>query len=410
MNPTVLQSSKPETTPRSLRGDDVLVQLENVSKAFPQSHARQHRLRSIIRQLRHGRAIHGHPVLTDISFRIKRGESLAIIGENGAGKSTLLKLICSVLNPTKGQIRVNARISALLELGAGFHPEFTGLDNLRLVAAISGLTQRQIRQREQAMIDFADIGDYINHPVKHYSSGMVVRLGFAIMTQTDPELLITDEALAVGDQMFQQKCQRWLDDYLVRGGSLILVSHGMDQVKRLCGQAIWLHEGRIRAMGNSHQIADEYLAFQDLKYEENNQIPPSYNGNQYRLTSLTVNEKDTVRIESGQAFRVRAEVYSPDDRAPVLALGIKTEDGRAVYGTTSEIARAKPAQLGPNQYHFAIEFDSTPLLAGHYRIFGHAMDPEGLRLFDTLSCSLIIQGESSAESDTSGFADFSFRK
>ncbi len=407
MNPKQKHNSATELNTYEKRNDDPpLVQLEAVSKSFPRIGTRGQHVRSILRQLKHGRAIDGHQVLSNISFQIRRGESVAIIGENGAGKSTLLKLICSVLNPTQGRIQVKARISALLELGAGFHPEFSGIDNLRLVAAIAGLSQRQIRRREQAIIEFADIGEYIHHPVKHYSSGMVVRLGFAIMTQTDPELLITDEALAVGDQMFQQKCQRWLDDYLARGGSMILVSHGMDQVRRLCSRTLWLHQGQIRDQGDSEQVVSRYLAYQDLKYEENSQVPPSYSGNQYRLTELTVNGNDSVCLESGRPFRIQARIYSPDNRPPVFAIGIKTEDGRAVYGTTSEIEQAEPGMIEQGRFGFTVDFDSDQLLPGHYRIFGHAMDPEGLRLFDTISCGLTIEGDGHGDTE-SGFADFS---
>ncbi len=373
--------------------NDCLLRMDQVSKIFPVTHDRRKHLKAIVNQLGHGRAIEGHQVLSGISLCINRGDSLGIIGENGAGKSTLLKLITSVLHPTRGEIRLNARTAALLELGAGFHPEFSGLDNLRLVAAIAGLNRQQIAEREQAIIEFADIGDYIHHPVKHYSSGMVVRLGFAIMTQTDPELLITDEALAVGDSMFQRKCQRWIDQFLDSGGTMILVSHGMDQVKRLCRRAIWLHEGQIRAEGDTSEVVAQYLTYQDQRYEQQHATqPPSFHGTTYGLTRFVINARESVQITAGDPFTIEATLHSPDQRPPVIAIGIKTAAGTAVFGTTSEMAEVTPRQVSDHRFEIQVQFDSTLLQPGEYRVFGHAMDPEGLRLFDTVSCALHIEG------------------
>lgn len=375
--------------------------MDQVSKIFPVTHDRRRHLKAIVHQLSHGRATEGHQVLTDISLRIHRGESIGIIGENGAGKSTLLKLITSVLHPTRGQIRLQARTAALLELGAGFHPEFSGLDNLRLVAAIAGLNRQQIAQREAAIIDFAEIGRYIHHPVKHYSSGMVVRLGFAIMTQTEPELLITDEALAVGDSMFQRKCQRWIDQFLDSGGSMILVSHGMDQVRRLCHRTLWLDDGRIRAQGDTDEVVARYLTHQDQRYEQQHATqPPSFHGTMYGLTRFVINQSDSIHIAPGEPFTIEASLHSPDQRPPVIAIGIKTAAGTAVFGTTSEMAEVIPEQVAAHRFEISVRFDSSSLEPGEYRVFGHAMDPEGLRLFDTVSCALTIDGE---RSDSEGF-------
>ena len=197
--------------------------------------------------------------LADINFEVKRGETVAIIGRNGSGKSTLLQLICGTLAPSAGQIQVNGRVAALLELGAGFNPEFTGRENVYLNAAILGLSRAEITERLDAIIEFADIGAHIDQPVKSYSSGMYVRLAFSVIAHVDADILIIDEALAVGDAVFVQKCMRFLRDFQ-KNGTILFVSHDSSAVTTLCDRAIWLHHGRIRAQGEAKKVCESYLA------------------------------------------------------------------------------------------------------------------------------------------------------
>ncbi|MBL4661422.1 MAG: ABC transporter ATP-binding protein, partial [Alcanivoracaceae bacterium] len=185
--------------------------------------------------------------------------------KNGAGKSTLLKIISGVTQATTGSVSVKGKIGALLELGSGFHPEYTGRENLKMSAALSGLSEKNIKNKIDQMIQFADIGDYIDQPVKNYSSGMVVRLGFSIVTVTRPGLLITDEVLAVGDTDFQRKCIAWIDDYLKQGGTLLLVSHSLYHVQKLCKNAIWLENGTIKKHGDSFSVSQQYQSFYEKK-------------------------------------------------------------------------------------------------------------------------------------------------
>ncbi len=203
--------------------------------------------------------------LDGVSFRLERGQSLAIIGENGAGKSTLLKVVASVIKPTRGTVVVNGRVGALLELGSGFHPDYTGLANIDLAAALLGLTPAQIADRREEIIAFADLGEHIREPIKHYSSGMVVRLGFAVATTLTPDILITDEVLAVGDESFQKKCIAWMESYLAGGGTLLFVSHSMYHVQKLCRHALWLEHGRPRLYGDADHVAREYLAWHEAR-------------------------------------------------------------------------------------------------------------------------------------------------
>ena len=199
-----------------------LLSLDHVGKDYPKIETRGGRVRLVFDLLRGHAAAHVFRALDEVTLELKRGESLGVIGENGAGKSTLLKIVAGVIRPTRGHVEVRGRVGALLELGSGFHPEYTGLANIDLAAALLGLTPAEIDDKRDGIIAFADLGEHINDPIKHYSSGMVVRLGFAVATALEPEILITDEVLAVGDESFQKKCVAWMERFLDGGGTLLL--------------------------------------------------------------------------------------------------------------------------------------------------------------------------------------------
>lgn len=196
--------------------------------------------------------------LKELSFSLLPGETLGIVGRNGSGKSTLLQIICGTLSPSSGSVALKGRVAALLELGAGFNPEFTGRENVLLNAAIYGLTREEIAERLDDIIAFADIGDFIDQPVQHYSSGMFVRLAFAVIAHVDADILIIDEALAVGDALFAQKCMRFLEDFK-KQGSIIFVSHDSGSITRLCDRAIWLDRGEMRLLGDAKSVTEAYL-------------------------------------------------------------------------------------------------------------------------------------------------------
>lgn len=209
-----------------------------------------------------------HEVLKGIDFVVPKGQTLGLVGRNGAGKSTLLSILCGTLEPTTGDIAVAGRVAALLELGAGFNPELTGRENIDLCAQIYGLTEQEIRDRRQDIIDFADIGEYIDRPVKTYSSGMFTRLGFSVVAHVDADVLIVDEALAVGDAYFVQKCMRFLHAFRAKGGTLVFVSHDMGSVTALCDRVIWLRDGLVAMDDTPKAVAAAYLA--DLYGESGN--------------------------------------------------------------------------------------------------------------------------------------------
>jgi lipopolysaccharide transport system ATP-binding protein len=198
--------------------------------------------------------------LKDISFEIKKGETVGIVGLNGSGKSTLLKLLAQITEPTHGEIYINGRITALIELGAGFHPELTGRENIYLSGAILGLSKKQVDAKFDEIVDFAELSDFIDTPVKHYSSGMYIRLGFSVAVSIDPEILLVDEVLAVGDAAFRKRCFERIDAFIKAGKTLIIVTHSLEEVKRLAHRAILIDHGSVKASGSPEEVIARYTA------------------------------------------------------------------------------------------------------------------------------------------------------
>jgi len=372
---------------------DALLSLQGVSKSF--GHA-DRRARALLKVVFQGLAPTGKPVVTDIDLMVHRGQSVGIIGSNGAGKSTLLKLITGVLAPTQGSIKTHGSTAALLELGAGFDPEYSGLQNLHMNAAFLGLSRSQIAKHLDEIIAFADIGDAIHEPVKHYSSGMVVRLGFAVVAAVKPDLLITDEVLAVGDESFQKKCIRWIEGYLANGGTLLMVSHNMYQVQKLCQRAVWLDGGAIRAEGDVFDVTQRYLAFHERK-DSQAQVETRSHGNQaqYALTALMLNgvAEGEAQLGVGDTLEVEISIKSPDGRAPVAMVGIVRADGTPVYGVATDHEGIRLSLDPDGQATVRCTFDHLQLLPGGYQIKAHTLDPEGLRVHDTLERPLTVVGQ-----------------
>lgn len=238
---------------------DIVIQVEGVNKCYQIYDKPHHRL---LQGLYRGKRnfFREFQALSDISFNIKKGETLGIIGENGAGKSTLLQIICGTLSQTSGNIQTNGRVAALLELGAGFNPEFTGRENVFMYGAILGLERRELEEKYDAIVDFADIGEFIDQPVKTYSSGMYVRLAFAVIAHVDADILVIDEALAVGDAVFIQKCMKFIRAFKEKG-TLIFVSHNSQAVLDFCDEAIWLTDGFIKERGKAKDVCRSYAVF-----------------------------------------------------------------------------------------------------------------------------------------------------
>ena len=379
--------------------DGLLVTARGLGKSYPQVFRPRDRLHALWRLLVGRRDDSAVPVLHDIDLNVQRGESLGLIGENGAGKSTLLKLLTGVLTPTSGRVDVGGRVGALLELGAGFHPEYSGRDNIAMAAALYGLQNDEVREKLPEIIAFADIGRYIDEPVKHYSSGMVVRLGFAIVAALNPDLLITDEVLAVGDESFQKKCVRWMEDYLANGGTLILVSHSMYHIQKLCRHALWLKQGGVAAYGDVFDVTQAYLAYHERKSaaEPLSRTEIQQQGLEFHLLELLLNDipqDGNALVEQGASLRVRARVHSRDGRRPVIVFGIARADGTPVYGVSTDMDGIQPLAESDNVYSVELEFPELELLPGSYAVKAHPLDSEGVRLFDTIERGLTVRGAS----------------
>ncbi len=372
-----------------------LVRLAGVTKDYPKVSTGGDRLRTLASLLFRRREMPHFRALDSVDLEVRRGESVGIIGENGAGKSTLLKIVAGVVRPSAGEVAVNARVGALLELGSGFHPEYTGRENIHLSSALMGLSRREVLQKIDSIIAFADIGPHIDEPIKHYSSGMVVRLGFAVATAMRPEVLITDEVLAVGDESFQKKCIAWLERYLAGGGTLLLCSHSMYHVQTLCPRAVWIHHGRVQQQGPSFDVTREYIAY----HEEKNATPETPvvpGGPTPCIASAVTLDAAGARCDTfrqGEALVLEGEAYSPDDIAPVVLFGIVRIDGSSVYGSHSNDAGYVPPRLQPHRFAFRVQFDALALLPGKYKLRVHSLDPHGLRLFDTLELRFVVRGE-----------------
>jgi lipopolysaccharide transport system ATP-binding protein len=375
-----------------------LVRLSGVTKDYPKVSTGGARLRTLAALLFRRRDMPHFRALEDVNVEVLRGQSVGVVGENGAGKSTLLKVIAGVVRPTTGTVEVRGRVGALLELGSGFHPEYTGRENIHLSGALMGLSRAESLANESRIIEFADIGPHIDEPVKHYSSGMVVRLGFAVATAVTPELLITDEVLAVGDESFQKKCVAWLERFLAGGGTLLLCSHSMFHIQTLCTRAIWIHHGRVRLEGSSFDVTREYLTYH---YERGaadrraSQAAAAAAG-MMRLEDAWLERPDGTRTSTfrrGESLVLQATAFEPDDRPPVLLFGVVRVDGTAVYGSHSNERGFVPARIERTRFAWAARFDELALLPGKFTMRVHVLDPEGLRLYDTLEREFVVTGE-----------------
>jgi lipopolysaccharide transport system ATP-binding protein len=373
-----------------------LLRLSAVGKDYAKVESRGGRVRLVFDLIRGHGAAHVFRALDGVSLEIARGESLGIIGENGAGKSTLLKIVAGVIRPTRGVVTVNGRVGALLELGSGFHPEYTGRANIDLAAALLGLTPDEIGKKRDEIIAFADLGEHIDDPIKHYSSGMVVRLGFAVATALAPDILITDEVLAVGDESFQKKCVAWIERYLTNGGTLLMCSHGMYHIQKLCRTAVWLKDGRVERYGSSTDVSQAYLAYHEEKSAKAKRpygitdAAAAAAAGYYAIKSFELVPGDNLPQHS--RLEVVGEVFSPDGRPPVIMIGLVRADGTPVYGVATDMDGVTPIALAADRYGFGLDFPALPLLPGKYFVHVHVLDPEGVRMFDTLEKSLTVTG------------------
>lgn len=239
--------------------NDISIKVEHVYKSFNVYYDRANTLKERLLFLGKRNKKEKREILNDINIDIKKGQTVALIGVNGSGKSTLLKMMTKIIYPNKGTIETNGKLTSLLELGAGFHPDFSGRENIYFNASIFGLTKKEIDDRLEQIIEFSELGDYIDNPVRTYSSGMYMRLAFSVAINVDAEILLIDEILSVGDQHFQEKCYAKMRQLRSEGKTMVFVTHSMDAVRQLCDRAIWLYEGQVKMDGNTEEVIAEYL-------------------------------------------------------------------------------------------------------------------------------------------------------
>ena len=379
--------------------NDLAIAAEGLSKRFLLHHERRTGLKE--RFIR-GKAPKAQEfwALKDASFTIPKGTTFGLIGQNGSGKSTTLKVLAGIYRPTAGKVEVNGRVSALLEVGAGFHGELTGRENIRLNGAILGLSGRQVSAAMDTIIDFAAIGDFIDQPVKFYSSGMFVRLGFAVAISLDPEILIIDEVIAVGDEEFQRKCFDYLFDLRRRGRTIVFVSHSLGLVGDLCDQAAWLDHGVVRELGPAREVADAYVVSinereihaQPVESGSLDVGPSRLGSGEIRITSVEILDEagsPSSVVITGQpcTFRMHFGAQSVVDGL-TFGLAFTHESGVNVSGPDSGRLGPFSAQAGSGYVDFRVP--DLLLQAGTYRIstsivdhghvYDHAKDEFELRV------------------------------
>ncbi|QXN62363.1 ABC transporter ATP-binding protein [Serratia fonticola] len=239
----------------------VVIEFKNVTKRYPLYHHIGSGIKELIFNPRRALSLltgRSYLAIDDISFQVKKGESVALIGRNGAGKSTSLGLVAGVMRPSSGIVSVTGRVASMLELGGGFHPELTGRENIRLNAILLGLRRKELKERLDKIIEFSELGDFIDEPIRVYSSGMLAKLGFSVITQVDPDILIIDEVLAVGDISFQRKCLKTIDEFKKKGVTILFVSHNLADVEKVCDKVIWIENHKMREMGDAQLVISHY--------------------------------------------------------------------------------------------------------------------------------------------------------
>jgi lipopolysaccharide transport system ATP-binding protein len=376
-----------------------VVEFRNVTKTFTLRHERPRSVRKRLKQWWQNRRQTGEEepflALNNLSFGISKGKTVGFIGTNGSGKSTALKVMAGILQPNQGEVLVSGRLSALLELGAGMHPDLTGRENVALNGSLMGLTNADMERLFSTIVEFSEIGRFIDMPVKHYSSGMYMRLGFAIATQVQPDILLIDEVLAVGDQNFQNKCFEHLYDMKRRGTSIVLVSHSMDIMRDMCDELLWLKDGQLMAYGDTEDVAGAYLHdlhSQQMQKRKGGPFTPDELADEHRWGSREVeitavhmrNHKGelTDAFQTGDTLHLELH-YNAHKRIedPMFGLALLHADGTHVSGPNNKFAGVdfEPIE-GRGVVHYTIEH--LPLLPGSYDLTVSAYDHTGTQAYD----------------------------
>lgn len=328
-----------------------------------------------------------HEVLKNINMDIKKGETVALIGTNGSGKSTLLKLMTKIIFPNKGTVETNGKLTSLLELGAGFHQDFTGRENIYFNASIFGLTRKEIDERIQDIIDFSELGEFIDHPVRTYSSGMYMRLAFSVAINVDAEILLIDEILAVGDQHFQEKCYRKLKELKESDKTIVIVTHSLDVVKDLCDRAVWIYKGELRLDGDPIYVIDEYLKQVAIDHKEEKKKAIAQGKHKFKAAVFIDAPKDFAAIQKDKGTLVSQGWQISDHDQAVFKFfldgneisGIKRKNRQDVFEAYQE---AYAGDMDPDTIGWQVNLDLNDLDLGNHKIDIQCSEPDGNILAD----------------------------
>jgi lipopolysaccharide transport system ATP-binding protein len=330
------------------------------------------------------------PALQDVTFEVDKGEAIGIIGQNGAGKSTLLKLLCGVTRPTSGTIESFGTIASILELGTGFHPEFSGRDNASLNAAILGLSPAEVKRKLPSILEFSELGTFLDRPVKTYSSGMYMRLAFSVAVNVDPDILVIDEALAVGDGHFQKKCVDRIREFQAQGRTIVFCSHALYHVTAICRRTLWLDHGSVMRYGPTLDVVSDYESFllqrdralpsTEVESERERPFSP------VRFREIVVCDRSGSPrdlFERGEDIQFRARVHSDNPSQPIhVILGVhRSADDLQCFAVGTHADGIEPLR-GRNEYEFSVDLKHVPLNRGEYSIIAFVGDENAITVFD----------------------------
>ena len=354
---------------------DMAVRVEDLNKIYRLYEQPIDRLKELLfRKSKHMDFV----ALQNINFCLSKGKTLGIVGENGAGKSTLLQLIAGILTPTSGEIHIKGNVLGLLELGLGFHIEFTGLQNIFLYGDVLGLSRRFVESKLDEIISFSELGSFITQPLKTYSTGMRMRLAFSLVSSLDPEILIIDEALSVGDMHFQKKCIDRMTNLKSRGRTIIFCSHSVYQVGMFCDEVLWLKDRTIFMHGETARILPAYEAYQMRKEESDNTYQAASVNKPAVISDLTVVNDLPLKRNSDLKVRILVESIS-EDLPYHVSVSIKMDDGRGVYVTGTHLLGKPP--LRGRQREIIVTYPDIPLMGGVYSVHARIFDNEGLMVY-----------------------------
>jgi ABC-2 type transport system ATP-binding protein len=380
------------------------VTVEGVSKRFRVYHERNQSLKAAI--MRGRRSVHeDFWALTDVGFEIPTATTFGLVGDNGSGKSTLLKCIAGILSPDAGTISASGRMAALLEVGSGFHPELSGRDNVYLNGSILGMTRKEIDRKFDGIVDFSGVENFIDQPVKNYSSGMYVRLGFSVAINVDPEILLVDEVLAVGDAAFQEKCAEKFTEFSREGRTVVVVSHSMYSLRNMCDQVAWLDHGRLMETGDAKPVLERYLdsTRTDIRAGEHGEV--RWGSGEAIVNSVEILSGGAVvdKVRTGDKVSIRIS-YTARERIdnPVFGLAIESHDGVYLWANnTRDVPYPVDSIEGPGSIECLIP--NLALQPGSFQVHASVVDSSTTHVFDYLRDAVRLSVDFGSPVESGGY-------